>query len=63
VNAIASRKHSFLSAAKQSIVGISVDPTFRDSVFTEAFDNQDPEEDDIAAEIDKIIYHDNKSED
>ena len=28
--------------------GISLDPTFLDSVFTEEYDNQDPEEDDIA---------------
>ena len=37
---------------------ISVDPTFKDSVFTEEYDNQDPEEDDIALteqEVQKLI--------
>lgn len=38
--------------------GISVDPTFMDSVFTEEYDNQDPEEDDIAlspSQVHKLI--------
>ena len=38
--------------------GISVDPTFMDSVFTEEYDNQDPEEDDIAlspSQVKKLI--------
>jgi site-specific recombinase XerD len=34
--------------------GISVDPSFRDSVFTEVYDNQDPEEDDIALTHDQL---------
>jgi len=38
--------------------GITIDPTFMDSVFTEEYDNQDPEEDDIAlspSQVHKLI--------
>ena len=35
--------------------GISLDPSFRDSVFTEVYDNQDPEEDDIALTHDQVL--------